>query len=166
MASPPMNARKPDPPSGNDAEEEWKKRERAAVAARQRKCRAKKAKEAAEAAATRASTPAQAPALAYASTPARSSSSNVMLEQIFHYAASANESNSESLRAVVASAAQVFESAVKAADDHSKRQAEIQASALKAYVDDMARAPPTTQPSHRHAFSSPSCESGDTTESE
>ena len=78
MASPPMNARKPDPPSvsGKDEEEEGKKRERAA--ARQRKSRAKKkAKEAAAAeAATRASTPAQAPALAYASTPARTTSSN------------------------------------------------------------------------------------------
>ena len=84
MASPPMNARKPDPPSvsGRDEEEERKKRERAAVAARVRKCRAKKkAKEALEAA-TRASTPAQAPALEYASTPARNlASSAEMLHQ-------------------------------------------------------------------------------------
>ena len=148
-----MNARKPDPPSvsGKDEEEEGKKRERAA--ARQRKSRAKKkAKEAAAAeAATRASTPAQAPALAYASTLARTTSSNAeRLEKFATWslklAATINESHAETMRT----------------------QTEFLGSALKTYgyIALDGGAPPTTERSHRNAFSSPSCESGDTTESE
>ena len=144
MASPPMNARKPDPPSVSEAERKTKEAER------KRKYRAKKK--------ANASTPAQAPAMEYASTLARTSSLNAeeYATWTIQLAATINESHSKAMIKHAETMSNYASSFAQVQDNHSQRQAEFLDSAVKAYVV-LGGAPPTTQRSHRRAFSSPAC---------